>query len=428
MKLIYSILIRLSLALLIVLTVWTVFFYFTMIDEINDEVDDALEDYSETIIIRSLAGKELPSKNDGTNNSYSIRPITREEAGQYPAIEYYDADIYIKEKEETEPARVLRTIFADKDDNYFLLEVSTPSFEKEDLREAVANWILFLYIVLQVTLLTVSIWVFYRSLRPLYALLHWLDSYLPGKQHEPVPNDTHIPEFRRLNEAAAQAVERSEQLFKQQKQFIGNASHELQTPLAVCNNRIEWLLDNTELTEEQMEELFKTKHTLNYIVRLNKSLLFLSRIDNGQFTDSRPVEINSIVKRLLNDYKEIFSHYEAQISLEEQGRLTITMNETLAEALVSNLLKNAFIHNKEQGHVRVTIQTNSLTLANTGQTEPLDSEHIFERFYQGSKKKESTGLGLAIAEAICRQYGLHISYRYQNKEHIFRLQFYLGKS
>ena len=428
MKLIYRILIRLSLALLIVLTVWTVFFYFTMIDEINDEVDDALEDYSETIIIRSLAGKELPSKNDGTNNSYSIRPITWEEAGQYPAIEYYDADIYIKEKEETEPARVLRTIFADKDDNYFLLEVSTPSFEKEDLREAVANWILFLYIVLLVTMLTVSIWVFYRSLRPLYALLHWLDSYLPGKQHEPVPNDTHIPEFRRLNEAAAQAVERSEQLFKQQKQFIGNASHELQTPLAVCNNRIEWLLDNTELTEEQMEELFKTKHTLNYIVRLNKSLLFLSRIDNGQFTDSRPVEINSIVKRLLDDYKEIFSHYEAQISLEEQGRLTITMNETLAEALVSNLLKNAFIHNKEQGHVRVTIQTNSLTLANTGQTEPLDSEHIFERFYQGSKKKESTGLGLAIAEAICRQYGLHISYRYQNKEHIFRLQFYLGKS
>ena len=170
-----------------------------------------------------------------------------------------------------------------------------------------------------VTLLTVSIWVFYRSLRPLYALLHWLDSYLPGKQHEPVPNDTHIPEFRRLNEAAAQAVERSEQLFKQQKQFIGNASHELQTPLAVCNNRIEWLLDNTELTEEQMEELFKTKHTLNYIVRLNKSLLFLSRIDNGQFTDSRPVEINSIVKRLLDDYKEIFSHYEAQISLEEQA-------------------------------------------------------------------------------------------------------------
>ena len=107
--------------------------------------------------------------------------------------------------------------------------------------------------------------------------------------------------------------------------------------------------------------------------RLNKSLLFLSRIDNGQFTDSRPVEINSIVKRLLDDYKEIFSHYKAQISLEEQGLLKITMNETLAESLISNLLKNAFIHNKEKGHVRVTIQADSLTIANTGQTVPLDS-------------------------------------------------------
>ena len=171
-----------------------------------------------------------------------------------------------------------------------------------------------------------------------------------------------------------------------------------------------------------MEELFKTKHTLNYIVRLNKSLLFLSRIDNGQFTDSRPVEINSIAKRLLDDYKEIFSHYDTVVSLEEQGNLTITMNETLAEALVSNLLKNAFIHNREKGHVRVTIQANSLTIANTGQAGPLDGEHIFERFYQGSKKKESTGLGLAIAEAICRQYGLHISYQYQEGEHIFQVQ------
>lgn len=422
MKLIYRILIRLSIALLAVLTPWTIFFYFTMIDEINDEVDDALEDYSETIIIRSLAGKELPSKNDGTNNSYSIRSITDEEAKQYPRIEYYDAHIYIKEKEETEPARVLRTIFTDKNNHNFLLEVSTPSFEKEDLREAVANWIFFLYIVLLITLLSVCIWVFNRSLNPLYVLLHWLDSYLPGKQYEPIPNDTRIPEFRKLNEAAIQAVERSEQLFKQQKQFIGNASHELQTPLAVCSNRIEWLLDNTELTKEQMEELFKTKQTLNYIVRLNKSLLFLSRIDNGQFTDSRPVAINNIIKQLLDDYEEIFSHYKVRISLEEQSRLTITMNETLAEALVSNLLKNAFIHNRQEGLVSVTIRTNSLTITNTGQDEPLDSEHIFERFYQGSKKKESTGLGLAIADAICRQYALHISYHYQAGEHSFCLR------
>lgn len=422
MKLIYHVLIRLSLALLIVLTAWTVFFYYTMIEEINDEVDDALEDYSETIIIRSLAGRELPSTGDGTNNSFQINEISPEEAKMYPPIKYYDANIYIKEKKETEPARILRTVFTNNDGRYFLLEVSTPSFEKEDLREAITNWIIFLYIVLLITLLLVCIWIFYRSLTPLYSLLNWLDHYQPGKQHTLIENKTNIREFRKLNDAARQAVERSEQLFNQQKQFIGNTSHELQTPLAVCNNRIEWLLDNTELTEEQMKELFKTKHTLNYIVRLNRSLLFLSKIDNGQFSEIQSININDIIIHLLEDYKEIFGHYELVVSLEIKGLLFINMNEALAEALVSNLLKNAFVHNIEKGFVQVIVNEHELIITNSGLSSSLDSEHIFKRFYHGNRKKESTGLGLAIVDAICRQYHLQIFYQYMEEKHCFRIQ------
>ena len=92
-----------------------------------------------------------------------------------------------------------------------------------------------------VTVVGLTVWVFHRNMRPLYGLLHWLDGYVPGQAHAPVPNDTRITEFRRLNEAAQQAVDRADDLFERQKQFIGNASHELQTPLAVLGNRIEWL-------------------------------------------------------------------------------------------------------------------------------------------------------------------------------------------
>ncbi len=53
MKLIYYIILRISIALILILTIWATFFYVTMIDEINDEVDDSLEDYSEAIIIRA---------------------------------------------------------------------------------------------------------------------------------------------------------------------------------------------------------------------------------------------------------------------------------------------------------------------------------------------------------------------------------------
>lgn len=423
MKLIYVVLIRLSIALLLVLTGWTVFFYVTMIDEINDEVDDALEDYSESIIIRALAGQPLPAVNDGTNNTYEIHPVSADEARQMPAIVYYDADVYISEKEETEPARVLQTIFRDESDAYFLLKVSTPSFDKGDLREAVTGWILFLYGVLLVTLIGVCAWVFFRSLRPLYSLLHWLDDYLPGRPSGPVPDpeDSHITEFRRLNRAARQAVDRSETLFEQQKQFIGNASHELQTPLAVCNNRIEWLLDNTELTEEQMGELFKTRQTLAYIVRLNKSLLFLSRIDNGQFADSHPVDVNPIVERLLDDYREIFARCEVTASLDAPEHLVLRMNETLAESLAANLLKNAFVHNRKGGFVHVHVDAAALTISNTGDDAPLDAARMFDRFSHRSKKPESTGLGLAIVDAICRRYGFRVTYRHVNGEHRFSL-------
>lgn len=95
-----------------------------------------------------------------------------------------------------------------------------------------------------------------------------------GRNNPPVPDDTNISEFRRLNEAAQRPPRRSDELFDRQKQFIGNASHELQTPLAVLGNRLEWLLDRTELTEEQMGELFQMQRTLGGIVRLNRTLRF----------------------------------------------------------------------------------------------------------------------------------------------------------
>lgn len=124
------------------------------------------------------------------------------------------------------------------------------------------GWTVVLYVLLMVTVVGLTVWVFHRNMRPLYSLLHWLDGYVPGQAHAPVPNDTRITEFRRLNEAAQQAVDRADDLFERQKQFIGNASHELQTPLAVLGNRIEWLLDSKGLTEEQMRELFKMQRTL----------------------------------------------------------------------------------------------------------------------------------------------------------------------
>ncbi len=237
MKLIYRITLRLSIALLGLLSLWALFFYLILVDEINDETDDALEDYSEQIITRALGGEPLPPADNGTNNTYSITSVTSDYAHEYEGIRYFNEMVYIAALEEEEPARVLKTVFRDENDQYYELTVAIPTFEGEDLRLTILEWMIILYILLLLAIVGINVWVLYRSLRPLYTLLEWLDSFNVGRPTPPLDNPTPITEFRKLNEAALRSARRNEELFEQQKQFIGNAAHELQTPLAVCQNR-----------------------------------------------------------------------------------------------------------------------------------------------------------------------------------------------
>lgn len=419
MKLIYRIALRLSLALLPIMAIWAAVFYFMLVDEINDESDDALENYSELIISRMLSGRALPPLNDGSNNSYTIVPVDEEYAVEHASIEYYDAEIFIPEKHETEPARIMTTVFSDNDGIFYELKVAMPSFEREDLIKSILYSMVTLYLLLMVTIIAVTILVFYRSMRPLYALLAWLDGFSPGRHNAPVPDNTDIDEFRRLNSAAQRAAERTEKLFEQQKQFIGNASHELQTPLAVIGNRLEWLLDNTNPDRTQTDELLKMQKTLRHIVKLNRTLLLLTRIDNGQFPESSQVDITATVGSEVETYDEIYAQAHGLICrVAIDAPLTVCMNESLALTLVTNLLKNAYVHSPENGNIEVTVGRRTLTVANDG-AAPLDAEHIFDRFHQGAKKEGSTGLGLAIVSAICRYYNLGIRYRFVDGKHTF---------
>jgi len=421
MRLLYRIFLRLSLALIIVLGTWGILFYFTLIDEINDEVDDSLEDYSENIITRALAGQPLPSHSDGTNNSYYLKEISLDYADEVPHIRYSDEMVYIQEKKETEPARVLKTIFKDRTGRYFELVVSTPTIEKEDLQEAITNWVILLYLTLLILVLAINLWIFYGSMKPLYILLKWLDHYTVGQNEMPPSLKTSITEFRKLHTAAVRSVERNHEIFEQQKQFIGNASHELQTPLAICQNRLEMLAENEEITESQLNEINKIQQTLSYIIRLNKSLLLLSKIENGQFRDEKNICLNTVLHRQLEDYREIYSHKEIQVTIDEKGKFELAMNETLATTLINNLLKNAYVHNLPQGNIHICLSAQELTIGNTGYPEPLDPATLFRRFHQGKHAgRDSSGLGLSITDAICKLYQIRLSYRYNDK-HYFTL-------
>ena len=421
MKLFNRVLIHLLSGIFIILLGWAVFFYLGIMSEVNDEVDDSLEDYSELIITRSLAGKELPAHDSGSNNQYFLREVDESYVRSHQAISYRDSMIYIKEKNETEPARILTTLFKDKENRHYELSVFTPTIEKQDLQEAIFHLLIALFATLLIAILVINIWVFRRSMKPFYQLLNWLDKYRLGQENEPLDISTYTTEFRKLNETVKRYATHSEEIYRQQKLFIGNASHEIQTPLAVCQNRIEMLMEDESLSEEQLSELAKTYQTLEYVSKLNKSLLLLSKIDNSQFVDSANVCINELVHRYMDDYQEVYDYKEIQITLNEKENFHLQINETLATMLITNLLKNAYVHNNEHGTIQIEIGKDYITFSNSGDLQPLDEKRIFERFYQGKKKEGTTGLGLAIVAAICRQCSLAVSYRFVNNRHEFHV-------
>ena len=420
MKLIYRVTIRLSAILLPILLLWAAVFYYSMVDEINDETDDSLEDYATMLIRRTLTNHELPGQSDGSNNTYSIELLPGGTCTG-PILEFEDRQVYIPEKRETEPARTLRMSFSDADGNTWLLTVSTPTFEREDLLLAVLWHLVALYAMLVITILAVTSIVFNYSMQPLYRLLRWLDGYSLGNGVEDLPMCTHIEEFRILTESARSTIARAEENFERQKQFIGNASHELQTPLAVLGTRIEWMIDNTPLTEEQFAELTKMRQSLHRLSRLNRTLLLISKIENSQFNEVHDVDIVELIDNELEIYNEIYAGKEIACSTQLPAQFIAAMDESLATTLVTNLLKNAFLYTTQGGTIRISIDNERLTVENSG-TEPLDATRLFDRFYTGGANG-STGLGLALVKSIAEFYKFNLDYTYKGGMHCFAVKF-----
>ncbi len=422
MKLTYRIGVRLFIAISIILTIWAVFFYTTIINEVNDEADDTLVTYSENVLLGFLSGDTSSTEPQLGNSFYRLRPVSEAYALERPALSYVDSMVYIPSKYEREPARIRTMIFQNENEDYYELMVAIPNIEKADLKSSILSWILFLYAGLLIVIIIINIWIYHLNTRPLYKLLKWLHNYKPGEKGQQLHNPTNIEEFIQLNEAVSQSMERVEKVVEEQKQFTGNASHEIQTPVAVAMARLEILMEDETLTERQLEEIAKTHQTLSFLAQLNKTLLLLYKIDNKQFQEKKEIDVNKLTKECISDLQHIYNHLDLRLQLHEKGELKWYMHEVLAKILVNNLLKNAYLHNISQGKINVTIDKHQLTVSNTSAETELPVRDIFTRFHQGKKQKGSTGLGLALVKAICDTENLAVEYAYIKHLHSFSIK------
>ncbi len=422
MKLVYKITLTFIIPLVVTLGLWGWLSYRTMERKIHADTDMILSDYSDNIISSMLSGAELPERFNGVYNTYYIKEVTPEYAAANPAVEYKEGEAYLKSQEDFASSRIRKQIFMDGEGRYYEIAVSLPTFEDETLVEHVLWWTGVLFFVLFIALLVIGVLVLDYNLRPFKALMEWLDRYVPGLPHDPVPSDTDVLEFRKLAASVREAVDRFEHEYEERRIFIGNASHELQTPLAVCSNRIEMMLDRPDLDESMAAELVKLHRSIQHLVRLNRTLLLLSKIENDQFPDMEEIDLTAMIRDSVELNDEIYSYKEIHSSFVDEGRFVWRMNEQMASVLVGNLMKNAYVHTPQGGYVEVHVSSDGFVVSNPGEA-PLDRSKMFSRFYlPGGRKEGSTGLGLTLACSVCDRNGMVLSYDFTEGRHVFSVK------
>lgn len=422
-NLLTSIILRTTITITILLSVWASLVFFAIINEVNDEIDDSLDLYCDYLISQKKQGKEIIETQTNSNNVFFITPVDINTALSNQKSYYRDTMIYLYDKMETEPARALTQYFIDEGNRAYKIEIFTSSIEKKDLIETIAWWLFTLALILLLTIIIVYVWIYKKSMKPLYLLLNWQKNYNLGKKNQPLPQMSSIKEFQELYIATNQSTQRVEKAFEEQKNFIGNASHEIQTPLAISINRLENIL-NQDISEELAEEIVKTISTLEHLTRLNKTLLLLTKIENNQFLEKENLSLASIVNNSMEVFKEIYEYKSIKLSIEVESDLNVNINKTLCEVLINNLIKNAFIHNIENGEISIKIYSNKIVFSNTSKSNELDAEKIFQRFFKESSSNSSIGLGLSLVKSICNNNNIKLDYYWQNNLHNFCLCFF----
>ncbi|MGQ8869760.1 sensor histidine kinase [Myroides sp. TSA_177.3] len=420
MKLHHYMLGYLSVGIIVVLTAWVVIFYAFMTDEVYDNIDDGLKNSKTEIIKKAYTNPQVESFLPFSTNGFRITPLA---PGEYSRKNVFTTEmIYMDSDDNDEPVRMLTTTFVDQKGDPYKLEIRTSTIEADDLLRDFGLAVFILYLALLASIYLINHVILRRAVwSPFYRLLHNLKTYTLGQKILTADTKTPIKEFADLQSEINKMIGRIEDMVEQQKTFVSNAAHESQTPLAIINNKLELLVEAEELNENQINQIQSIHQSLTRLIKLNKSLLMLAKIENKQFVQVQEVHFNQIVQDLVDDWEDIFAYKHVEVILNELAPSNpVSMDKGLAITLVQNLLKNAIAHNIPQGKVIIDLQANSFSISNTStSTTPLDEKLIYNRFYRSTTNEESTGLGLSLVQTIVRVTdALSIRYEY-NGMHCF---------
>lgn len=317
--------------------------------------------------------------------------------------------------------RCLETVVYIKNKPY-LFTVETNVEESHETVTVIAFTTLFFFIVIVIGLLILNRRLSNTVWKPFHDTLNRLKSFDLSSGKKISFEKTDIKEFEELSQALSKLIDHNISVYKTQKEFTENASHELQTPLAILQNKLDVLIQDEHMTEQQYQVIEDLNKTLARSSRINKNLLLLAKIENQQFAGNEKLLISEITTQYSAVFHEHFEQKNISLHEEIENGIEVSGNRTLTETMISNLLVNAVRHTEAGGNVHVTLSEKSLEISNSGTAE-LNKNILFKRFSRSSTDNLGSGLGLAIIKEICVRQNWIISYDFKNNFHIFSITF-----
>lgn len=292
---------------------------------------------------------------------------------------------------------------------------------KEDIITGVMIQFFLVSIIFGISITLTIRFIARRLWLPFDETLNKIEKFTLGKDELPQFPSTDIKEFYRLNGSITALLQRDISRYKIQKEFTENASHELQTPIAIFKSKLDLLMqeDLNEKATQIVQDLYTTTTRISH---LNHGLLLLAKIENNQYKEKEQIQVDNLIKDNLPQYGLLYTEH-INFICEGKENKAVAANRSLIEILVNNLVINALRHNIPEEPIKIVWSYPTLLICNKAANGSLNTENLFRRFNNPSKSSKGNGLGLAIVKGICDYYNWQIEYTFIDEEHHFSVKF-----
>lgn len=310
----------------------------------------------------------------------------------------------------------------DRNKGYTIRILQTLS-EKKELLKDISLYMFSLFLSLFLISILINYLISRNLWKPFYVIVDRTERFdIQSDKLIDLP-ETNISEFRQLNTVLDKMTRKMRNDYLSLKEYNENSAHEIQTPLAIIQSKLEILMQRKELKKESINLIKSINEATARLFKLNQGLLLISKIDNLYFQEEKEISLKSIIENSLISYKEILQLKKIAVEVQANDRAVVRMNDTLADLLISNLLSNAVRYNIEGGFIKCIIGTGFLSISNSGLPLKTDPELLFRRFSKKSDNPQSVGLGLSIVKKITETYKMEIIYTCTGNIHELRLDF-----